>query len=86
MCTDKIIAKAKILAGHLLGLTPDRVTFAEGQFAAPGVEKSLSLAEVAVAAYVAKSLPPGFEPGLEASSFHEPANFTFPFGNPHRRR
>jgi carbon-monoxide dehydrogenase large subunit len=80
MCTDKIIAKAKILAGHLLGVTPDRVTFAEGQFAAPGVEKSLSLAEVAVAAYVAKSLPPGFEPGLEASSFHEPANFTFPFG------
>jgi carbon-monoxide dehydrogenase large subunit len=80
MCTDKIIAKAKILAAHLLGVTPDRVTFAEGQFAAPGVEKSLSLAEVAVAAYVAKSLPPGFEPGLEASSFHEPANFTFPFG------
>ena len=29
---------------------------------------------------LAKNLPPGFEPGLEASSFFEPSNFTFPFG------
>jgi carbon-monoxide dehydrogenase large subunit len=29
-------------------------------------------------AYIAKNLPPGFEPGLEASSFFEPQNFTFP--------
>src|SRR5205823_7330703 len=31
-------------------------------------------------AYVAKNLPAGLEPGLEASSFFEPQNFTFPFG------
>jgi carbon-monoxide dehydrogenase large subunit len=29
---------------------------------------------------VAKNLPRGFEPGLEASTFFEPENFTFPFG------
>ena len=29
---------------------------------------------------MAKSLPPGVEPGLEASSFFEPGNFTYPFG------
>ena len=80
MCTDKIIAKAKILAAHLLGVTADRVAFEDGRFSAPGVDKQLSLGELAGEAFVAKNLPPGFEPGLEASSFYEPANFTFPFG------
>jgi len=36
--------------------------------------------ELAGEAYVAKNLPAGLEPGLEASSFYEPQNFTFPFG------
>ncbi|OFW29934.1 MAG: carbon monoxide dehydrogenase [Acidobacteria bacterium RIFCSPLOWO2_02_FULL_65_29] len=80
MCTDKIIAKAKIFAAHLLKVAPDQVAFADGQFSAPGAEKTLSLAAIAGEAYVAKNLPPGLEPGLEASSFFEIPNFTFPFG------
>ena len=78
MCIDKILAKARILAAHLLEAEPDVVKFADGKFSAGG--KSLGWGELAPAAYVAKNIPPGFEPGLEASSFFEPENFTFPFG------
>jgi carbon-monoxide dehydrogenase large subunit len=81
MCIDKVIAKAKILAAHLLETTADHVEFANGVFSSPGVtNREIPWGELAAAAYVAKSLPPGLEPGLEASSFFEPSNFTFPFG------
>jgi carbon-monoxide dehydrogenase large subunit len=80
MCIDKVVAKARVLAAHLLETTPDRVSFAAGRFSTPGKEKSLGWVELAGEAYIAKNLPAGFEPGLEASSFFEPENFTFPFG------
>jgi aerobic carbon-monoxide dehydrogenase large subunit len=81
MCVDKILAKAKTLAAHLLETTADHVEFANGTFSSPGVStREIPWAELTGAAYIAKSLPPGFEPGLEASSFFEPQNFTFPFG------
>ena len=41
---------------------------------------SLTIQEVALAAHVAKDLPPDTEPGLSATYFFEPKNFTFPFG------
>jgi carbon-monoxide dehydrogenase large subunit len=81
MCIDKIIAKAKTLAAHLLETTSDHVVFENGKFTSPGVtNREIPWAELAGEAYVAKNLPAGLEPGLEASSFFEPQNFTFPFG------
>ena len=41
---------------------------------------SLTIQEVALAAHIAKDLPPDTEPGLSATYFFEPKNFTFPFG------
>lgn len=75
---DKIISKATRLAAHLLETSPESVTFANGTFSAKG--RSYTWAQLAAEAYVAKNLPPGLEPGLEASTFFEPENFTFPFG------
>src|SRR5438093_8446686 len=81
MCIDKVLKKAKELAAHLFETTADHVEFANGTFTSPGVtNREIPWAELAGAAYVAKSLPAGLEPGLEASSFFEPSNFTFPFG------
>ncbi len=81
MCIDKIVAKAKTLAAHLFETVEDHVVFERGIFTAPGVStRKIPLGELAAEAYIAKNLPPGFEPGLEASSFYEPENFTFPFG------
>ncbi len=41
---------------------------------------SLTIQEIALAAHIAKELPPETEPGLSATYFFEPKNFTFPFG------
>lgn len=78
MSIDKIVAKARTLAAHILETTPDALTFENGRFSIGS--KSLGWGELAPQAYVAKNIPPGFEPGLEASTFYEPENFTFPFG------
>src|SRR5436190_2058626 len=42
--------------------------------------KSITLQDIALAAHLAKDLPPDMEPGLSATYFFEPKNFTFPFG------
>jgi carbon-monoxide dehydrogenase large subunit len=81
MCTDRVIAKAKTLAAHLLQVPADTVEFANGKFSSrANREKQLGWGDLTAEAYVAKNLPTGFEPGLEASAFFEPENFTFPFG------
>ena len=81
MSIDKIMEKAKTLAAALLKSTPKKVEFMDGKFFVKGKPKNaIGWGQLASEAYVAKNLPPGFEPGLEASSFFEPPNCTFPFG------
>lgn len=81
MCTDRVIAKAKALAGHLLQAPADTIEFANGKFSTKANrDKQLGWGDLTGEAYIAKNLPAGFEPGLEASAFYEPENFTFPFG------
>ncbi len=81
MCIDKIIGKARILAAALLKAKPKDVEFENGRFFVKGKRKTaLGWVELAGEAYIAKNLPPNFEPGLEASSFFEPPSATFPFG------
>jgi carbon-monoxide dehydrogenase large subunit len=81
MCIDKILAKARALAGHLLKTSAKNIEFKAGRFFARGKPKAAySWVQLASEAYVAKNLPAGFEPGLEASSFFEPPNCTYPFG------
>lgn len=75
----KLIEKAKKFAAVMLGAGDGEVTFEDGKFTAPG-GKSVTIQEVALSAHVAKALPAGEEPGLVATSFFEPPNFTFPFG------
>lgn len=80
MCIDKIVAKAKKLVAHLLKVSVKKVEYEPGRFFVPGTKKSIGWKELAAEAYVAKNLPKNFEPGLEASSFFEPENCTYPFG------
>ena len=79
LATQKVKQKMAAIAAHLLGAKPDQISFREGRVEAKG-GKSLAFGEVVGAAYVARNLPPGVEPGLEATHFFEPSNFTFPFG------
>jgi carbon-monoxide dehydrogenase large subunit len=81
MSIDKIIAKTKTLAAALLKTSPKNVVYKPGLFYDKKKPKnSIGWGALAGEAYIAKNLPPGFEPGLEASSFFEPPNCTFPFG------
>jgi aerobic carbon-monoxide dehydrogenase large subunit len=61
-------------------LESEDVSFSEGRCVCNRTGKSLSLAEIAGAAYGAKRLPAHTEPGLVSTHFWEPPNFTFPFG------
>ena len=78
MALQKLKSKATTLAAHLLGVDAGTVTFADGKFSSSG--KSITIQEVALAAHLAKNMPADMEPGLSATTFFEPKNFTFPFG------
>ncbi|MEC9435496.1 MAG: xanthine dehydrogenase family protein molybdopterin-binding subunit [Pseudomonadota bacterium] len=78
---DKIIAKAKKIAAHLLEASETDITFENGQFSVQGTDRSLAWGEVCLAAYVPHKYPiETLEPGLEETSFYDPANFTYPSG------
>ena len=79
MSLQKLKEKATKMAAHLLGADPSMVTFAGGKFTSKD-GKSVTIQEVALGAHLAKNIPPDMEPGLSATSFFEPKNFTFPFG------
>ena len=73
--------KAKRFAAHMMDASEDDLEFVDGRIAVRGSpDRAVTFAEVAGAAYNAVNLPPDTEPGLEAISYFEPPNFTFPFG------
>ncbi|MCC7154362.1 MAG: xanthine dehydrogenase family protein molybdopterin-binding subunit [Bryobacterales bacterium] len=72
--------KAKIKKFGAMMLNSDDVSFVGGRCVCNRSGKSVSLAEVAGASHRALALPPGTDPGLVATKFWEPPNFTFPFG------
>ena len=78
---QKIKEKGKKIAAHLLEANEADLDYADGKFSvkgSPGRNKTFQ--DVALMAYLAHNLPKGLEPGLEATSFWDPANFVFPFG------
>jgi len=78
---DKIIAKGKIIAAHMLEEDRDNVDFEDGVFAVKGTNKSRTIGEVAFQAYVPHNFPHDeLEPGLDESAFYDPNNFTYPAG------
>jgi carbon-monoxide dehydrogenase large subunit len=81
LATRKIKEKAKLLASHLLEAAVEDMDYAEGKFFVKGSpDKHKTIQDIALMAHVAWNLPTGMEGGLEASSFYDPPNFTFPFG------
>jgi carbon-monoxide dehydrogenase large subunit len=72
--------KAKLKKFGAMLLDSESVTMTGGFCVDEATGKSVSFGEMAVAAYHAKKLPANTEPGLVATHFWEPPNFTFPFG------
>jgi len=81
MAADKIIAKARKLAAHLLEAAEADIEFADGNFTVAGTDRRIALAEVAKAAFRATNLPPGLEGGLYETGTFAPTDFTYPNGS-----
>jgi carbon-monoxide dehydrogenase large subunit len=82
IATRKIKEKAKVVAAHLLEAAVEDMDYADGKFFVKGSPgKSKTIQDVALMAHVAWNMPAGVEPGLEASAFYDPPNFTYPFGS-----
>jgi len=78
---DKVVAKGKKIAAHLLEAADADIEFANGEFRVAGTDRKKSFAEVALTAYVPHNFPlDKLEPGLNENAFYDPTNFTFPAG------
>ena len=81
MAVDKVITKAKKVAGFVLEVGADTVDFKEGIFSSSATNKTLTFPEVALQAYIAHKFSGAqLEPGLKEGAFFDPTNFTFPAG------
>ena len=77
----KIKDKARELAAHLLEASADDIEYSDGRFFVRGSpDRAQSIQDIALMANVAWNMPQGMEPGLEATTFYDPPNFTYPFG------
>jgi carbon-monoxide dehydrogenase large subunit len=77
---ERVIAKAKPVAAHLMECAEDDVEFDAGRFRVRGTEKAVGLADVALAVFAAHDLPEGVEPNLDSEATYDPDNFSFPHG------
>jgi carbon-monoxide dehydrogenase large subunit len=85
MAADKIIAKGKRLAAHLLEAAEADIEFAVsdngGNFAVGGTDRRIGITDVAKASFQVGRLPPGFEGGLFETGTFSPADNTYPNGS-----
>ncbi|MEU4519767.1 molybdopterin cofactor-binding domain-containing protein [Amycolatopsis sp. NPDC024027] len=77
---EKVIAKAKPIAAHLLECAEDDLEFAGGKFTVRGTDTSTTMGDVALAVFAAHNLPDGVEPSLDSDATFDPENFSFPHG------
>ena len=77
---EKIIDKAQRIAAHLLETAEADIRFDDGQFIVEGTDRSISLVEVAKAAYAPARMPADLEIGLAESAIVLPPGPTYPNG------
>jgi carbon-monoxide dehydrogenase large subunit len=79
---DKVEAKAKKIAAHLLEASRDDIEFKNGNVQGEGHRQEDAVVPGGAAAYTAHKFcrPPSMEPGLKETAFYDPTNFTFPAG------
>jgi aerobic carbon-monoxide dehydrogenase large subunit len=80
LAADKVVAKGKRIAAHLLEAAEADLVFDEGRFRVAGTDRAVTLTEVARAAFQPTRLPPGLEPGLYETGTFVPKQDTWPNG------
>ncbi|HYI16159.1 MAG TPA: molybdopterin cofactor-binding domain-containing protein, partial [Thermomicrobiales bacterium] len=80
VASRKIREKARKLAAHLLEVGEEDLEWVDYAFRVKGApERTATMQELAFAAYT--NFPQGLEGGLEAVTYYDPPNLTFPFGS-----
>jgi aerobic carbon-monoxide dehydrogenase large subunit len=80
IASDRVIEKAKRIAGHLMEAAAEDIVQTDGGFAVTGVPgKKVSWRQLAAAAY-GGNLPSGMEPGLQETTFFDPKREAWGFG------
>lgn len=81
MSAQKVRSKMQEIAANLLEINSKNVVWKDGKVVSKAnPKKFVTVEDIVKAAYTAKKLPPGMEPGLCETSFFSPKNYTFPFG------
>src|SRR6266702_1132373 len=80
MAARKVRDKGRKIAAHLLECAPDDLVWEPGKFSVKGApDRFKTIQDIAFAAYT--NHPQGMEAGLEAVSYYDPPNLTYPFGS-----
>jgi carbon-monoxide dehydrogenase large subunit len=80
MAADKVIAKGKRIAAHLLEAADADIEFADGSFSVAGTDRRISITDVAKASFQSGRLPSGLEGGLYETGTFAPDDNTYPNG------
>ncbi|MDQ3733278.1 MAG: xanthine dehydrogenase family protein molybdopterin-binding subunit [Actinomycetota bacterium] len=78
---EKVVAKARRIAAHLLEANEDDLEFKDGSFSVRGTpDTKIGIQETALAVFAAHNYPEGIEPSLDSEATFDPENFSFPHG------
>ncbi|HKX07036.1 MAG TPA: xanthine dehydrogenase family protein molybdopterin-binding subunit [Stellaceae bacterium] len=77
---EKVIARGKEIAAHLLETSALDIDFADGRFTVAGTDRGIDLVEVAKVSFLPPRMPKGMELGLQGAAVMAPADASFPNG------
>ncbi|WP_132119732.1 xanthine dehydrogenase family protein molybdopterin-binding subunit [Actinocrispum wychmicini] len=77
---ERVVAKAKPIAAHMLECAEDDLEFTGGRFTVRGTDQAVGIQDIALAVFTAHDLPDGIEPHLDSEAVYDPENFSFPHG------
>jgi carbon-monoxide dehydrogenase large subunit len=80
LVSDKIIAKGRKLAAHLLEAAEGDIEFKDGRFTIAGTDRAMGIHALAQAAFQLEKLPSGMEPGLYETATYRAHSGNFPNG------
>jgi aerobic carbon-monoxide dehydrogenase large subunit len=80
LAMQKVVEKGRRIAAHLLEAAVEDIEFEKGTFRVAGTDRTKSMGDIALAAYVPHVYPEDLEPGLDETAFYDPKNFTYPAG------
>jgi carbon-monoxide dehydrogenase large subunit len=77
---EKILDKARLIAGHILNVDSKDLTFVDQVFSSPATNRTITIKEIAVESFNPSKLPQDMEAGLSTSSIYYSPVACYPNG------